>query len=167
MVWRSERRLQKIDSQDAAEYRTQLERCNEICNSQAQVYCPLSRGGDRNTAPADAATTLRHLGGARPSRDYVSPRHRGGEHYTHIVVELPKDASLPSIRGKGSSSVPFYLTVKQAAHQLGLNENTVYNWIAKRKLREEHGLVRLGRQCRIEARTLQSAITRGELASCS
>lgn len=91
----------------------------------------------------------------------------GGSNYTHIVVEPSKDGSLPKIRGKNSESVPIFATVEQAAKLFSFARKTLYGWIETRKLRPEHGLRKFGGQYRIEWKTFEAAVARGEVGSCS
>jgi hypothetical protein len=90
-----------------------------------------------------------------------------GISYQHIVVEVPQDGLPPIVNGRGSESIPTFATVAQAARLYGFKPKTLYNWIESGKLRKEHGLLRLGRECRIELRTFKAAIDRGEVGACS
>ena len=87
--------------------------------------------------------------------------------YQHIVVEVPENGSPPAVNGRGSETIPIFATVAQAARLYGFTPKTFYNWIEGGKLRKEHGLLRIGRECRIELRLFKAAIDRQEFAPCS
>lgn len=90
-----------------------------------------------------------------------------GSSYQHIVVEMPENGLPPAVNGRGSDAIPIFATVAQTADLYGFKPKTFYNWIETAKLRKEHGLLRVGRECRIELRAFKAAIDRGEFAPCS
>jgi len=61
---------------------------------------------------------------------------------------------------------PKYVTIEQAAAAVNLHPGTLYNWASRKqnRLREEHGLRRLGRRTMIELPVFCEAVAKGLLA---
>jgi excisionase family DNA binding protein len=90
-----------------------------------------------------------------------------GGNFTHIVVEPSRDGLPPKIRGKNTESIQVFVSVEQAAKLCGFARKTLYVWIETGKLRSGHGLRKFGGQYRIEWKTFEAAVARGEVGSCS
>jgi hypothetical protein len=102
---------------------------------------------------------------AEPGRVEVMFRlDQDSSSYSHVVVEVPNKGSLPAVSGRGSDSIPIFVTVTEAAQLCGYRAKTFYNWIETGKLRLEHGLRRFGRECRIEWKSFKVSVDRGEFA---
>jgi hypothetical protein len=67
-----------------------------------------------------------------------------------------------------ASGEPVVITVAETARRIDCKPKTLYNWIETGKLRNEHGLRRLGpARWRIDWAIFKACFDRGEFAPCS
>jgi hypothetical protein len=67
----------------------------------------------------------------------------------------------------GAGDTPLFVSVAEAARRCNLKPKTLYNWIEKGCLGQEHGVRNICGTYRIDWPLFKAWIDRGELASCT